>query len=327
MLVLKISKRLCTLCILAALCSAGCSSNQSVKNAWKGTKGMWYTYVSPPASIDYAEKGDMDVHDLALATRMMGIDIQLAQLERVMSNADKPPTGGWMQNFFARFPWVSGFTGLKADGTIIGQEPGVPMKPLDFSPLLEEDKKQNLRALRAHVQDTPMGPEVFLAAPLYDAQDFLGVVAAHFDMRALMKYSTNPEDLIILSPEVVLWSGQYDVSSTPLTSVNWKELVLKSTSGTVSSGGNTYYWVVRYLGNQPLIFAIPVNVTTGATAAPTAEGGTPKTVVTPAAPKALPGMGSDEVMPGSKDSVLLPENNARPSPFGPGKGPQERKLD
>lgn len=319
----KLSKRLCTLCILAALLSAGCSSNQSVKNAWKGTKGMWYTYMSPSASIDYDEKGALDVQDLALATRMMEIDIQLAQLERVMSNADKPPTGEWMQAFFAKFPWMSGFAGLKADGTIIGQEPSVPLKPLDFSPLLQEDKKQNLRALRGHVQETPMGAEVFLAAPLYDGQDFLGVVAAHFDMRALMKYSSNPQDLIVLSPETVLWAGEYEAHSSPLTSVNWKEIVVNATSGMVNAGGSDYYWVVRFLGNQPLIFAIPANA--GA-ASKGAESMSPAGIMSPTStPRSA--MGSHEVMPGSKDSVLLPENSSRPAPFGPSKGPQERKLD
>lgn len=316
----KLSKRLCTLCILAALFSAGCSSNQSVKNAWKGTKGVWYTYMSPSASIDYDEKGQLDVQDLALATRMMEIDIQLAQLERVMNNADKPPTSEWMQAFFARFPWVSGFAGVKADGAIIGQEPSTPLKPLDFSPLLQEDKKQNLRALRGHVQDTPMGPEVFLAAPLYDGQDFLGVVAAHFDMRALMKYSSNPQDLIVLSPEAVLWAGQNEAHATPLSGINWKQMVTSSTSGTVSVGGGNYYWVVRYLGNQPLIFAIPDNA--AAIAAATMGEGMP-----PASASPRQGVGSQEMMPGSRDSVLLPENSSRPSPFGGSSAPRERKLD
>lgn len=320
----KLSKRLCTLCILAALFSAGCSSNQSVKSAWKGTRGMWYTYMSPPASIDYDEKGALDVLDLALATRMMEIDIQLSQLERVMSNADKPPTGEWIQAFFARFPWVSGFAGVKADGTIIGQEPSVPLKPLDFTPLLEEDAKQNLRALRGYVQDTPMGAEIFLAAPLYDAQDFLGVVAAHFDMHSLMKYANNPSDLVILSPEVVLWSGQREGGSSPLTSVNWKEVVTKSTSGTVNVGGGNYYWVVRYLGNQPLIFAIQDSV--GTAKAQDTEG-VSQPGMAPAAASDRYAPGSHDVVPGSTDSVLLPENAARPSPFGPTSKPQERNLN
>ena len=332
---LKHSKKICSVIILAALLTAGCSSNQTAKNAWKGTKGAWYTYVSPPASINYDDKGEMDAYEVALATRMMGIDIQLTNLERVMNNADKPPTGDWMQMFFGRFPWMSGFAGVKADGTIIGQEPSMPMKPLDFSPLLEEDKKQNVRAIRGYVQDTPMGPEVFLGTPLYDAQDFLGMVVAHFDMRGLLNYSTNADELIILAPQAVLWSGNYDVAATPLASVKWDEVVATNSKGTVSGGGQTFYWVARYLGNQPLIFAVPVENTKStkqAGAEPKQAGAEAKQAGKPevkpiAAPdRTAPGMSRD-LQPGSQDSMLLPANTARPSPFGPGKAPEERKLD
>lgn len=102
---------------------------------------------------------------------------------------------------------------------------------MDFIPLLYEDKKQSTRALRADVQNTPLGPEVLLAAPLYDGTDFLGVVAAYFDMRTLLQYSQSPEDMVILSPQALLWPGKYDFAATPLASVNWDEVVTKSSSG------------------------------------------------------------------------------------------------
>lgn len=101
------------------------------------------------------------------------------------------------------------------------------MKDLDFIPLLYEDKKQNSRALRADVQNTPLGPEVMLAAPLYDGVDFLGVVVAYFDMRALMQYSGSPENMVILSPQALLWPGKYDFAATPLAGVDWSEVVSK----------------------------------------------------------------------------------------------------
>ena len=54
---------------------AGCSSYQPTKNVWKGTKDVWYTYVSPPASVDYGEKGDLSPRALALTNCMMGLDV------------------------------------------------------------------------------------------------------------------------------------------------------------------------------------------------------------------------------------------------------------
>ncbi len=240
----------------AALLVAGCSSYQPTKNAWKSTKGFWNTYVSPPASVDYDEKGELSPQALALTHSMMGIDVELSRLERVMLNADKPPTRDWIVAFFNNFPWVSGFAGVKYDGTILGQEPANPTKQLDFIPLLYEDKKQSSRALRADVQPSPLGPEVLLAAPLYDGVDFLGVVATYFDMRTLMQYSGSPENVVILSPQALLWPGKYDFAATPLAGVNWDEAVTKSSSGTCTNVNGTFYYLVRYLGNLPLVFAV-----------------------------------------------------------------------
>lgn len=248
----------CFLLLMAAMTlAAGCSSYQPTKNAWKTTKGFWNTYVSPPATVDYDEKGDLSSRALALTNCMMGIDVELVRLERTMLNADKPPTREWIANFFATFPWISGFAGVKYDGTILGQEPANPMKQLDFIPLLYEDKKQSSRALRADVQNTALGPEILLAAPLYDGIDFLGVVAVYFDLRALMQYSGSPDSIVILSPQALLWPGKYEYAATPLAGVNWEEAVAKSSSGTCTNATGTFYYMVRYLGNLPLIFAVP----------------------------------------------------------------------
>ena len=338
----------------AAFLISGCSSYQPTKNAWKSTKGFWNTYVSPPASVDYDEKGELSPQALALTHSMMGIDIELSRLERVMMNADKPPTRDWIVSFFSNFPWVSGFAGVKYDGTILGQEPATPMKQLDFIPLLYEDKKQNSRALRADVQPSPLGPEILLAAPLYDGVDFLGVVATYFDMRALMQYSENSKNVVILSPNALLWPGKYDFAATPLAGVNWDEVVTKSSSGTCTNVNGTFYYMVRYLGNLPLIFAVAEkgtfpegdgNVAQGLAFFPkereklppppqperkrkTLDGPDAVAMPTPAdavSPLGQPAQGaagaSHDIQPGSGDSVLLKNKRAEKAKV------QERQLE
>ncbi|MDM8216054.1 hypothetical protein QUW15_07805 [Desulfovibrio piger] len=242
--------------LAAASLAAGCSSYQPTKNVWKTTKNFWYTYVSPPAEVDYGEKGDLSPRALALTTCMMGIDVELGKLERLMLNADKPPTREWLDSVFNEYPWINGVAGIRADGEIIGQEPAASLKQIDYIPLLYEDKKQSSRALRADVQASPLGPEVILASPLYDGVTFLGLVAVHFDMRNLMRYATSPEDIVILSPLGLLWPGRFDYASTPLAGVRWDEAVQRSTSGTCSNQAGSFYYMVRYFGNLPLVFAV-----------------------------------------------------------------------
>ncbi len=249
--------RFITLILLTVLLLPACNAYQPTKNVWKTTKNLWYTYMSPPSSIDYEEKGTLSPRALALTHSMMGIDVELTRLERTMLNADKPPTRDWLASFQSSFPWVNGFAGVKYDGTILGQEPATPIKQLDYIPLLYEDKKQNSHALRADVQNTPLGPEVLIAAPLYDGTDFLGIVVANFDMRSLMQYSKTPQDVIILAPQGLLWPGKYEYAATPLAGVNWEQAVTKSTAGTCTNASGTFYYNVRFLGNLPLVFAVP----------------------------------------------------------------------
>ncbi len=266
------------LCFLMA--GIGCSSNQTLKNAWKGTRSVWYSTVNVPASIDYDEEGSLEEYQLQLAKSMVGVDTQLIALEKTMNNADKPPTEQWIRSLFGRFPWLSGFTGVKADGMMLGQVPGPPVKALDFHPLLAEDPKHHRRAVRGYVQDTPMGPEVLLATPIFDSEKFFGIVSVYFDMRALLRYSEAPDEMVIISSNAILWTGKYNFASTPMSGIAWDKITLEANSGTVSNASGTFYWSLRYLANVPVIFAVPVKGSFGDTPAPrtgpTSEGPYPE---------------------------------------------------
>jgi len=240
-------------CLLLGLAvSAGCSSSQSVKNAWKGTRSFWYTYMNVPAAIDYGDKGEMPDYETRFSKAIMGIDEQLLNLERAMQNADKPPTPDWLNTFFTQFTWVDGITGLNAEGGIVGQA-GRAEKTLDYTPLLESDPKQNLHGLRAHAQQVDGETEIMLAVPLYKGPDFLGVVVAYFELNSLMRYSSDKDDLIISSPDGVLWTG---ATAGTLPKENWEARLRSQTYGSLSDSSGSYQWVSRYLGNYPLVFAV-----------------------------------------------------------------------
>ena len=233
--------------LLVLVVSTGCSTNQPVKNTWKGTKNFWYSYVNVPASINYGDTGKMSEHETLFSRAMMGIDVQLLALERTMQNADRPPTPEWLNAFFTQFPWVDGIIGLDNVGGVVGQA-GRAIKTFDYAPLFENDPKQNSHALRGHVQE----PEVLLAVPLHDGSDFLGLIVVYFEMRSLMYYSDAPEHLIIASPGGMLWTGS---SAGTLPGADWGMILRKRTSGTLSDSSGTYQWVSRFLGNYPLVFA------------------------------------------------------------------------
>ena len=248
-----------SLLLLALLGVHGCSSYQPTKDVWKGTKHLWYTYASPPASVNYDDKGDLTPGALRLAQHMLAIDGELTRLERVMLNADRPPSQEWIADILMKFPWLNGIAGVKYDGTILGHEPANSMKELDFIPLLYEDKKQRRSSLRGDVQITPLGPEVLLASPLYESNDFLGIICVHFDMRNLATQCQAVDKLVILSPFGLLWAGEYDFAQTPLAGLDWASICRESSSGVASNGHGKFLYQVRYLGNLPLVFAVAEN--------------------------------------------------------------------
>ncbi len=236
----------------------GCSSSQTLKNAWKGTRSFWYSTVNVPASIDYDDSGSLSKYEELLARSAVGIDKELIALEKHMSNADRSPTPQWVRSLMDRFSWLSGFTMINAEQAMVFQFPGPPIKALDFHPLFKEDPKQNRRSMRGYVQDTPMGPEILLATPVYDAQTLRGLVSVYFDIRNLLKFSESPDELIIIAPNAILWPGKYNFQSTPMAGIQWDTILLEANSGTVRNAAGVFYWNIRYLGNIPLIFAVPV---------------------------------------------------------------------
>lgn len=237
----------------------GCSSLES---SWKSTKKFYYTYINAPAVIDYEEKGSLSEAELRLATRMVGIDIQLEQLERYLQNADRPPTNESVNLLFTGFPWLSGLVAIDPEGNVLAQEPPISMKNLDFSGIAKaEARGGEMRGIRGFVQDTPLGPEVMAGIPVYMDSEMRGMLVTHFDMRTLLSYTEGKEDLIVLAPEGVLWSGDIDVSSTPLADQDWASITRSSTQGTVSDHNGEFIWIVRFIGKQPLIFATPVKGT------------------------------------------------------------------
>lgn len=328
-------KRLLFLILLCAAFSLsfGCSHYQSTKNVWKGTKDLWYEYFSPPASIDYSETGSLSEVGQALVDGMMGVDVELTKLERLMSNADRTPSRGWAVQFFTEVPWVDGFAGVRNDGSVLGNIPAPDRTPmeLDWVPLLYEPEKQSTRALRATVAPGPNGPEVLVAATLYDGVDFLGIVTCYFSMANVMPHSKTPDSVVVLTPGALLWS-KYDYAATPMAGIGWSEVVTKSSSGRVSNETGSFIYQVRWLANLPVIFCVAEKgdfpKSDGSLAGSEkffpAREQLPVPPVKPRTKNPLEpeGRGHSDLAPGSADSMLLQEE--QPAQQG---GVEERPLE
>lgn len=232
---------------------------QNPHELWKSTKNLYSTYLNPPAAVDYADRGSLTDAESTLASRMLAIDSQIEKLEIFLENQDKPPTAESIAQLFHRFPWISGLAAVDNLGDVHAQEPAVSMKPLDFAPILDqESRKGSPRGLRAFAQDTPFGAEIYMGMPIYEDAELRGFLVCHFDMRSLLQYVGSQGDLVILTPEAVLWSGNFVLDATPLANRNWEAITSDAIEGSFSDSTGEFVWMARFLGRMPMIFAAPV---------------------------------------------------------------------
>lgn len=253
---LHISRLRTFVCLLLVVgLFTGCT--QGVKNYWKTTKHYYYEYINTPATVDMELEDNIPKGTEAIAQAMPPIDAELRRFERAMFALDRNPDGAWMQNLVAHHPWVSGMALIDLDGKVIEQWPDSSLKSLDFTPLVKILPDKTTRILRAYAQDTPLGPEVYVAVPILEAGVTARYFVAHFDPRDLFSRAPNSSEIMVASPEVLLWPGKYQVGATPVGEEDWRRSIRNSTDGTIRNGTGEFFWVGRYLGTLPMAFAAP----------------------------------------------------------------------
>ncbi|CAK7013670.1 MAG: hypothetical protein DELT_02166 [Desulfovibrio sp.] len=246
------------LLILVSLTLVGCRAPQTMKDAWKGTRSYYYDYLNTPAKLDMDDKGKILDHQAALGAAIADFDLQLQDLEKALQNSDRRPDAEWVTSMTTRFPWLSGIALTDEEGIPRAQVPmGFP-KQFEIGNLLEVDPKQQIKDLRGFVQTHHLGAEIYLGNPVYIGEDFRGVIIMHFDPRVLLARTGDPGKVVIAGPTGIIWPGMYDIQSTPLAGIDWGEKVKKEYAGTVSNEHGTFYWISRYIGNLPLVYAIRV---------------------------------------------------------------------
>ncbi len=252
-------KRLVLFCAFLLLVPAlGCSSNQTLRDSWKYTQRQYRTYLNVPAELDYDATGNCTVYELALGDAMLEVDNALLKLIRAMENSDRGPDQAWVMKMMQSFPWLTGVALADNTGAVMARYPEHFMKEFNVTPLLEQDPKQRRNALRAYVQESPMGPEVYLANPVYVGEDFRGLVTVYFDPRALMSLSNDPGNVMLATPFGVIWHGRFTGTATAVDRTDWAALLQQKSCGLVGEKGDQFYWTTRYLGNMPLVYAFPV---------------------------------------------------------------------
>lgn len=241
------------LCLSMSLLLAGCGAADS--EAWKNTKEFYYSYVNTPTVVDVSSPESLKSEETQLVNRIMPIDQQITMLERILDAVSGVPDQAYVQDMQRRLPWISSFVMVAPTGEVLDSIPSPMMKELDFAWLTEANPNVRPRALRAHVQESPLGAEVMIARPVYQGTELALYFVVTFDPRTLLPFSAEPNDIIMRTPELLLWSGDAIYSDTALADTDWNNLLRKESFGKITKNGHTMVWLVRYVGTMPLIFA------------------------------------------------------------------------
>lgn len=240
---------------LAALCCltflTGCST---MKTSWRSTKKWYHKYVNTNPTIDLTNEGISDKALQRLAALLMPVDERLMQMSRALGCQDTPPDAEWPQQMLTNFSWLTSVTVLDTSGSVRSQVPSVSMRPPNFAPLLELADRYKLRQLGAVVQSDEFGTVVMVAAPYFDKNEWAGLVVASFDPRTLLRFSPDPDALIVLSSDGTIWPGGASHGGEGVSGLKWEELLKSSVQGEMSVGGGTLVWLSRYLGQLHVIY-------------------------------------------------------------------------
>lgn len=258
--------------MVLSLSSMACSQSQMIKDSWKFTTRQYRSYLNTPAALNLEDKGSCEVYELALGEAVVNVDAELQRLVRAMENSDHNPDQSWVMTMMGRFPWLSGVALVDKTGALVAQYPEYFNKSFDVSPLLEPDPKQRMGDLRAYVQRSENGPEIYIANPVYGSEDLRGLIVSYFDPRALVTMSSDPGRFVLASPSGIIWPGQYGAGSV-IGSQDWEEVLRKKSCGVIGDSKSGFFWTTRYVGNLPLVYATPVSA---GLSFDTAEGSQPQ---------------------------------------------------
>ena len=243
--------RLFVLFCLMAFTTLGCSR---VEGVWKDSVNMYYKHIHPRPTVDLAEKDVGEANERRLAELFAPVDSRIESLRMFLQAQDDYPEDAWFDELFQRYPWISGAAALGRTGEFLAKRPEASLKPFSTEAVLALSDDWAQRRIMTLAEDTDLGPEIYLAKPFYKDNEWYGLTVVHFDPRAVISFSPNPDALFVLAPGVVLWSGKYDKSQFPSNKEYWDAVLEDHDAGELSTGGG-FYWLARALGHSHLIYA------------------------------------------------------------------------
>lgn len=202
------------------------------------------------------DRSDINSLEQSLAENIYPMDTQLTKMLRDLSVRDTFPSEQWMERIMTDFNWLNGITVMDKERNILAVYPETGIKQLTFDPAFPRASELRQGRVMLSIEETPLGNEVLLVSSIFDNFELTGFIVVNFDPRSFINQSVNPDDIILISQDKVVWTGKFEHHTQTLNEMNWEEMLTRKISGKVQVNEDRFFWLARAVGEDWLIYLV-----------------------------------------------------------------------
>ncbi len=150
---------------------------------------------------------DINSREQKLADNIYPVDTELSLLLRRLSLKDTYPAQSWKEELSMDFPWLNGIVIIDREQNVLSAYPQEGIKRMEFDVLFPRGLDLPQGGTMLEIEDTVLGPEVLIAVPVYRDFQVDALIIAHFDPRSFISRSADPEKLVLVASDQVIWTG------------------------------------------------------------------------------------------------------------------------
>lgn len=239
--------------IVFSLSWIGCTSIQEIP----GTLSKLSKYEIGATEYELEmDKSDITSMEKRLADNIYPMDTQLTRLLRTLSVRDTYPPLSWKKKVMSEFYWLNEIVVLDKDQKILSRYPETSIKELGFEPVFPEALSLKQDKVMLALEHTPLGSEILMVSSVFQDFELTGVIIAGFDPRTFIAQSKNPEEIILVSDQEIVWTGQFDHLRPDLEKISWENVISGKISGQIQLDKDKFFWFARAVGQDWLIYLI-----------------------------------------------------------------------
>jgi hypothetical protein len=220
---------------------------------WEATKSMYRGTVLP-ASVDVGAKADVGEDTRRLVQVVSPVDMRLQEVITSLERMEQPSRQE-LEAVHADTSWLNGAAAYGPAGEVLFRIPDQPVKDIPAQKVMDalEGRKSGMSM---HVLDLNLGPELCLVNSIQSGDEAEAHIAAHFDPRSLFAQGPEPEALLALFRDQVLWSGLPSEVVAQIAEKDWQQMLADGIQGDFNLAGQRFIWLSRYVGTSPLVYVV-----------------------------------------------------------------------